>query len=185
MSLGPVMRAFLIVLGLAYPVLVYWGHGSVSPTVFILAALLLIALRSVLAPAGPLHWSHPTVLVTGGALLILSLADRSLAALAYPSLISFAFASVFGLSLWHSPSLVERFARARHPDLPEAAKAYCARVTVLWTVWLVANGLIAAALAFSQNMELWLLWTSLINYLVSGGVFCSEWLFRRFRRMPA
>lgn len=178
------MRAFLIVLGLAYPALVYWGHGSLSPMVFILAALLLIALRYVLAPAGPLHLSHPTTLVVGGALLILSVVDQPLASLAYPSLISFAFASVFGLSLRYPPSLVERFARARDPDLPEAAKAYCANVTLLWTVWLVANGLIATALAVSRTMELWLLWTSLLNYLVSGGLFCGEWLFRRVRHMP-
>lgn len=184
MFAGPAMRAFLIVLGLAYPALVYCGHGSVPPTVFILAALLLIALRSVLAPAGPLHLSHPTVLIIGGALLALSLVDQSLASLAYPSLISFAFASVFGLSLRHPPSLVERFARARNPDLPEAAAAYCANVTLFWTVWLVTNGVIAAALAFSRTMELWLLWTSLINYLVSGALFGGEWLFRRIKQMP-
>ncbi|TCR64033.1 hypothetical protein [Bosea sp. BK604] len=184
MFAGPAMRAFLIVLGLAYPVLVYWGHGSLPPTTFILAALLLIALRYVLAPAGPLHLSHPTVLIVGGALLALSLVDQSLASLAYPSLISFAFASVFGLSLRYPPSLIERFARARNPDLPDAAKAYCANVTLLWTVWLIANGVIAAALAFSHKMELWLLWTSLLNYLVSGGLFGGEWLFRRIRHMP-
>lgn len=181
----PAMRAFLIALGLAYPLLVYCGYGTIPPAVFIMATLALIAVRYVLAPAGPLALSHPTILIAGAALVMVGLVDQRLAALAYPSLISFAFASAFGLSLWRGPSLIERFARLRQPDLPDAAKAYCAHVTLLWTIWLLANGLIAAALAFNGDMELWLLWTSLINYLISAGLFGGEWLFRRIRRLPA
>ncbi|WP_181832630.1 hypothetical protein [Bosea caraganae] len=179
------MRALLIVLGLAYPVLAYWGHGTVSPAVFVLVALALLAARYLLAPVGPLNLNHPTVLIIGAALIVMGLVDQSLASLAYPSLISWAFASAFGLSLLHPPSLIERFARARHPDLPDEARAYCARITLLWTLWLLANGLIAAALAFGGKLELWLLWTSLINYLISGSLFGGEWLFRRLRRMPS
>lgn len=179
------MRAVLIALGLAYPLLVYWGRGIISPGVFVLAALVLIVLRSNLAPAGPLGLSRPKILIAGAALLALGLVDQGLAALAYPSLISFAFAAAFALSLRHPPSLIERFARLREPDLPPAATAYCARVTRLWAAWLFANGVIAAALALGRNMEFWLLWTSLLNYLISGALFGGEWLLRRFRRLPA
>ena len=179
------MRAILIALGLAYPLLVYWGRGTIPPGIFVLAALILIALRWVLAPAGPLGLSHPTILVAVAMLLALGLVDQGLAALAYPSLISFAFAAAFALSLRHPPNLIERFARLRQPELPAAASTYCAQVTRLWATWLFANGVIAAALALSRNMELWLLWTSLLNYLISGALFGGEWLLRRFRRLPA
>lgn len=179
------MRAVLIALGLAYPLLVYWGLGSVPPGIFVLAALVLIALRSMLAPAGPLGLSHPTILVAVAVLVVLGLVDQGLAALAYPSLISFAFAAAFALSLRHPPSLIERFARLRQPNLPAAATAYCAQVTRLWAIWLFANGVIAAALALGRNVELWLLWTSLLNYLISGVLFGGEWLLRRLRRLPA
>lgn len=179
------MRAVLISLGLAYPLLVYWGLGSVPPGIFVVAALVLIGIRFILAPAGPLGLSHPTILAAIAALVLLGLVDQGLAALAYPSLISFAFAAAFALSLWHPPSLIERFARLREPDLPAAATAYCAQVTRLWAIWLFGNGIVAAALALSRNMELWLLWTSLLNYLISGALFGGEWLLRRFRRLPA
>lgn len=179
------MRAILIAVGLGYPLLVYWGHGVVPPGIFVLTALVLIALRSVLAPTSPLGLSHPTILVAVVLLVALGLVDQGLAALAYPSLISFAFAAAFALSLQHPPSLIERFARLRQPDLPAAATAYCAQVTRLWAAWLFANGVIAAALALSRNMDLWLLWTSLLNYLISGALFGGEWLLRRFRRLPA
>lgn len=179
------MRAVLIALGLAYPLLVYWGLGSVPPGIFVLAALVLMILRHLLAPAGPVRLSHPTILVAVAVLVVLGLVDQGLAALAYPSVISFAFAAAFALSLRHPPSLIERFARLREPDLPEAARAYCAQVTRLWAAWLFANGIVAAALALSRNMELWLLWTSLLNYLISGALFGGEWLLRRFRRLPA
>lgn len=185
MPVASAMRATPLTLGLAYPLLVYCGHGTVPPTVFILAALVLIVIRSAMAPSGPLALSHPTALVAGAALGIVSLVDQRLAALAYPSLISFAFATAFGLSLRHPPSLIERFARLRQPELPDSAAAYCTHVTLLWALWLLANGLIATVLAFSGNIELWLLWTSLINYLVSGALLGGEWLFRRVRRMPA
>lgn len=179
------MRAILIAAGLAYPLLVYWGHATISPGLFVLAALILIVLRSVVAPAGPLGLSHPTILLAGAALVALGLVDQRLAALAYPSLISFAFAAAFALSLRHPLSLIERFARLRQPELPATASAYCAQVTRLWAAWLFANGAIAAALALGRNMELWLLWTSLLNYLISGALFGGEWLLRRFRRLPA
>lgn len=179
------MRAFLIALGLAYPLLAYFGHGTIPPAAFILAALALIAIRYALAPAEPLALSHPTILIAGAALIVVGLVDQRLAALAYPSLISFAFASAFGLSLWRPPSLIERFARLRRANLPDPARAYCARVTLLWTVWLLANGLIAAILAIGRNMELWLLWTSLLNYLISGALLGGEWLFRRLRQIPS
>lgn len=185
MPAASAMRAALLALGLAYPLLVYFGHGAVPPAAFILAALALIAARYAMAPSGPLTLGYTTVLVAGAALVVVSLVDQHLATLAYPSLISFAFASAFGLSLRQPPSLIERFARLRQPDLPASATAYCAHVTLLWALWLLANGLIAAALAVSQAVELWLLWTSLINYLVSAALLGGEWLFRRLRRMPA
>lgn len=185
MPAAALLRAVPIALGLAYPLLVYCTHGTVPPSVFILAALILIALRWALMPAGPLRLSYPAILIAVVALVILGLVDQSLAALAYPSLISLAFAAAFALSLRHPPSLIERFARLREPDLPTAATVYCARVTLLWAAWLFANGLIAAALALNRNMELWLLWTTLINYLISGALFGGEWLLRRIRRLPA
>ena len=45
MPAAPTMRAFLITLGLIYPLLVYCGYGTIPPAVFILTALALIAVR--------------------------------------------------------------------------------------------------------------------------------------------
>lgn len=179
------MRAILIALSIAYPLLVYVGHGSVPPAVYIVAAVALFALRHVLTPDGPLGLALPIMLATAGGLIILALIDQKFAALAYPSMASFAFAAAFAVSLRHPPSLIERLARLRQPHLPEEAIRYCAGLTRVWAVWLSVNGLVAAALAASARMDLWLIWTSLLNYLVSGALFGGEWLLRRARRLSA
>jgi len=179
------MRAILIALSIAYPLLVYAGHGSVPPAAFIVAAVALLALRHLLTPNGPLGLALPIVLAMAGGLVILALIDQDFAALAYPSLASFAFAAAFAFSLRRPPSLIERLARLRQPHLPEEASRYCAGLTLVWAIWLSVNGLLAAALAASGRLDFWLIWTSLLNYLVSAALFGGEWLLRRARRLSA
>ena len=62
----------------------------------------------------------------------------------YPVLVNTAMLSVFGYSLIFPPSMVERLARLREPELPPEAIGYTRRVTQLWSVFFALNG--AAAL---------------------------------------
>jgi uncharacterized membrane protein len=164
---------------IAYPLAVYLGRDQIAPEAFVAVALFLLALRlATLRSAIAARW-RPPLLAACGALLFLALADAPLATMAYPILLSLAAVVVFGWSLLRPPSLVEQLANLRHPTLPPAGRAYCRRVTVVWTAWLGVNAAATAALAAWGDLRLWALWTGVIFYLASGLLFAGEYLVRR------
>lgn len=101
--------------------------------------------------------------------------------LAYPVMVNALMLAVFVVSLLHPPSLIERMARLRQPDLPAEGVAYCRRVTQVWCAFFVSNGTIAAWTALAASRETWLLYNGLVAYLLMGILFAGEWLYRRLR----
>lgn len=178
----PFGMAVLIAASLLYPGLVYVGRAVVPPLVFVALVLALIGAR-LLATSSPVArvWRLP---LAGAATVIALLAvfDGLLAAKAYPVVLSLGTAAVFGASLVRPPSLIERFARLQEPDLPPKGQAYCRTVTIVWTVWLVLNGIIAGGLAVWGSDAVWALWTGVVAYVVIGILFGGEMLVRRVVR---
>lgn len=170
--------AIFAVTAVVYPVLVYLLHERVSFFVFALGASLLLLLRACFASSGMLALLRLPLVIAAAALVALSLIDAPLAAKAYPALISVMIAALFANSLRAPPSLIERMARMRDPDLSQAGQDYCRRLTCVWTAWLVANAAIAALLAVVDSLSLWALWTGLISYLCTGILFFGEMLIR-------
>lgn len=102
----------------------------------------------------------------------------------YPVLVNAVLLAVFGFSLAVPPSMVERFARLREPDLPPAAVAYTKRVTQVWCVFFIFNGAIALGTALWASAEVWSLYTGVIAYILMGLLFGLEYLARlRFKRL--
>jgi uncharacterized membrane protein len=172
--------AIFAAIAVAYPFVVYALHERISPTVFALGACLLLLLRAYFASTGFMHQLRLPLLVAAAALALLSIVDAVLAAKIYPALISLMVAALFANSLRHPPSLVERMAMLRDPDLSSTGRDYCRRVTWVWTVWLLSNAGIATLLAMLPSIELWLLWTGLVSYLCSGALFFGEMLVRHW-----
>ena len=86
---------------------------------------------------------------------------------------------LFGLSLKIGPPMVERLARLREPHLPPKAIVYTRQVTVVWCVFFLCNGLLAAALTLWAPLSWWMLYTGLISYGLMGLLFAIEWLIRQ------
>lgn len=102
----------------------------------------------------------------------------------YPVLINCAMLAAFGYSLISPPSMVERLARLREPNLPPAAVGYTRRVTQVWCVFFISNGSIALGTALWASEEVWSLYTGVIAYVLMGALFGGEFLFRlRFKRL--
>lgn len=180
--LFPLGAVALVAASLLYPGIVYLSRAVVPPLVFVAGALALIGLRvaTLRSPAGRV-WRVP-LLSAAGIIAALAALDTPLAVKAYPAAVSLAAATVFAATLIYPPSLIERFARLREPDLPPAAQSYCRKVTIIWTVWLVLNTIIAAALSLPGYDEAWALWTGLVAYLVMGALFTGEIVVRRIVR---
>ena len=172
----------LAIATLLYPGIVYVTRTVVPPLTFVAVALALIGLRlaTLRSPIDQV-WRVPFVIAATGIVLLAAL-DTPLAVKAYPVAVSLAAASVFGATLLHPPSLIERFARLREVELPPAALSYCRKVTIVWTVWLSANTIIASILALPGNEAAWALWTGLVAYLIMGALFACEIVVRHIIR---
>ena len=169
--------------GLSYPALVYFGLLGTAPALVVLFGVLLIVLRLVAArrTAGS-GGEAAALLLVAAALLGLLAVSPPLAAKAYPAAISFAFAALFLLSVIRPPTIVERIARVREPDLPPAGVAYTRKVTILWIGFLVMNGAISVATSLWGSLGQWMLWNGLLSYLATGALFAGEYLVRRLVR---
>ena len=96
----------------------------------------------------------------------------------YPVGMSAFLALAFGLSLFGKP-LCLAFAEAMPPHiLPDGAETYCRRLTAVWCVVLIANGLIATATVFAPRW-VWFAWNCALSYGLMGTVILGERVIRR------
>lgn len=167
---------------LSWPFLIWFGlaHNSLHWLLPLMALLLLVRLRQTRHQSGPLRTVTQTIALTGIVLCVASvLLKTHQLLLFYPVVVNGVMLAVFGASLWTTMPLVERLARLRHPELPEAAVRYTRRVTQVWCVFFIINGCIALFTALHGDMTLWTAWNGMISYLLMGTLMAGEWLVRR------
>jgi len=176
-------------LTLAYPLAVYFGLRHFEPRVFgvVLGAVFLLrqwqAAHRFAAGFTPSEWFSLGAL--GAFTLAIVVSNSELLLLLYPAFVSLSLLSVFGRSLRRPPTVIERIARLNEPHLPPEAVHYTRLVTQAWCVFFVINAGIAIATVFASR-EAWLLYNSLIAYVLMGLMFAGEWLCRlRLRRRIA
>ena len=94
-------------------------------------------------------------------------------------MVNLVFLGVFAYSLKQQPSMIERFARLRHKELPDKAIPYLNRVTQIWCLFFAVNAGIALYTATMTNMQIWSLYNGFISYLLSGALLGGEWVYRK------
>jgi uncharacterized membrane protein len=97
----------------------------------------------------------------------------------YPVIVNAGFLVFFGWSLYAPPTVIERMARLRTPDLPPAAVAYINKVTAVWCAFFVLNGTVAFITARYASTAVWALYNGVIAYGLMGLLFGGEYLVRR------
>ena len=172
--------------GMAYPFLVYAALPWLPGRVLVLAGLAALLARLLLVRRVPVLFVWTAPLAAGAAgLAVLAVLDPPWSALAYPVVMNLAACGAFAITLWRPPSLIERIARLREPDLPPRGVRYTRRVTCIWAGFLAANAAVAAALGIWGTLAQWALWNGLLAYLAMGALFAGEWLVRRLVRRRA
>ncbi len=173
------VSGFAIGLGIFYPALVYALQSTLSQGSFVAIAVASIALRvATLDKASAPLWRGPLLMAIPVLLIVLFVAPDK-AAKTYPVAISLASAAAFGWTLIAPPSLIEQIARLQEPDLSEDGQAYCRKVTLVWTIWLTLNALIAALLGWTGQDFAWAIWTGFVAYAVMALLFLGEIAVRR------
>lgn len=171
----------IAVLTIGYPVLIYLALDHVQPRYLALLVLAAVILRGRWSgfglPAAGAGFKG-LALIGGGLLLAASFLNDRVLLLSYPIAVSAVFLGVFGHSLVHPPTVVERLARIREPDLPARGVAYTRKVTWVWCFFFLGNGLVSAATVWHGDVALWTLYNGLIAYVVMGLLFAGEWMIR-------
>lgn len=174
--LMPLVSAGLVV----YPALVYFGltygymHWLMPLIVGVFVARSLLCWRQ--------QQKEMLVVAVIGLLLALSYAllKQQQLLLWYPVVMSSCMLLVFGLSVLRPPTVIERVARWRHPDLPAQATKYLTRVTLVWCLFFIVNGMVATYTIVAGPMKWWALYNGLLSYCLMALLLAGEWVFRYF-----
>lgn len=175
------LKAVVILLSISYPFMVYWGLQNYDAKFLLPLILILLALRW---QTGTGVAEHKVVSITLlGIVIITMLWGSQLSLKFYPVLMNLGFLALFASSLLSPPSIVERLARIKEPELPPEGVIYTQKVTLIWSVFFLLNGTVAAVTAVWASDEVWMLYNGFIAYLLIGGLAGGEWLVRqRVRR---
>jgi uncharacterized membrane protein len=183
--LKAVLQIAASVLLVAYPIAVYATIKTWGPrwSALLLLALLLplVVTRLRAWAAGKLQALGFLPLVTAALLSLGAIVDTSEFLYAVPVGINLVLLMSFAATLRWPPPMIERFARLIDPDLGEAEVRWCRLWTVIWSIFFLLNGAIAAVLAALRWIELWTLYNGLIAYLLIGTLVGIEWTMRKWR----
>jgi uncharacterized membrane protein len=188
------MAVVRVLLGVAYPAMVYLALQIMNPrwVAALIAGLLLLRLL-IVSPgklAGTLRAVRWPALAVGIVLAVSAASNDPLALLLTPALINLALFASFARSLGRPETVIEALARvqagplADDENFSDAEVGYCRSLTQLWSAFFVLNGAVCAALAVAAPLEIWALYTGFVSYLLIGALFASEYVYRhwRFRR---
>lgn len=162
-------------LTISYPLAIWLLGDKVEPRWLALGLVMIGALR--LAASGQRLW------------IGLGLGALALAALTgvlnvgwplrwYPVFVNFSLLVLFGVTLRKPPSMAERLARLREPDLPPHAIEYTRKVTIAWCVFFVVNGSLAALTTVFGTDQQWALYNGGLAYGLMGVFAGAEYLIR-------
>lgn len=173
----------LLALGMAYPALVFFGLGHFEPRIFGVLLLLVLLLRQRRAAktliAGLSRWQWLAAGASAALALSIVVANSEALLRLYPVVINLGMLALFAISLREPPSMVERIARLKEPDLSAAGVRYTRRVTQVWCAFFVLNGALALCSALVASRAVWAIYNGCIAYVLMGLLFAGEWLVRR------
>ncbi|WP_076415226.1 hypothetical protein [Shewanella sp. UCD-KL12] len=175
------MRLFLqivtSILLLGYPLAVYFGLNYLPAGTIAMVLCILLVLRLVIQKQQVKSMIFP-VIVGIGLTAASFIAKRHDWLLYYPVVVNLSMLLLFAYSLRLGPSMIERLARLKEPDLPDEAVPYLKKVTLIWCGLFVFNGSIALYTALYASLETWTLYNGLIAYLLIASLLGGEWLYR-------
>jgi uncharacterized membrane protein len=163
---------------LAFPALVFFGRDLLAPSSLALvgAALLLARLLLSGGVAGVLAIA---TLVPALFLAAVALSGDDRAALLYPAVVNGVLLACFAATLARPPSMIERLARLSGMAISPAGIRYTRGVTILWSVFFLVNGSIAAWLALRDSLAAWAMWTGVWGYVAAAVLMAVEFVYRQ------
>jgi uncharacterized membrane protein len=177
---SPAISGVLLAL---YPLLIFVGLYYVDPRTLAIIALAALLLRHRRLAAGfvlALPAQQRAALALPIALSVAVVATNSEPLLLlYPAAVNASLLLLFGMTVVNPPTVIERVARLREPDLPPASVRYTRTITLVWCAFFALNGALAIYTALLTSREAWALYNGFIAYLLMGALIAGERLTRR------
>lgn len=179
------------VLKIAYPLVLIgaWQFGKPRYAGVALLALLWLqrwmgagSVSALLRQLTPLDWLIAGALTCTSAAVAIT--DSELLLRLYPALVNAGLLLSFAATLYAGPSMIEKFARMRLPDLQPRAVRYTRRVTQVWCGFFALNGLVAMVAALYWSRGAWALYNGVIAYVLVGVLIVAEAAFRHWVVRP-
>ena len=176
------LKALIFLAVLFYPFAIYYGLGHVSTRYLLLFIACAFLIRFLVLNKQSSFFSQimsVVILVAGLSVCTIGIAFNSVVMVKiYPVFLSLVLFVFFFYSLWHPPSVIERIARLKNPNLPIVAIRYTRKVTMVWCGFFILNGSISLWTAYFENIKIWTLYNGFISYLLMGLLFTIEYLIR-------
>ncbi|MBD0785247.1 hypothetical protein HUO09_02780 [Vibrio sp. Y2-5] len=170
---------------LAYPFAIYFGIDKFGLGILGAVLAVFFVLRIFTASRTKLKEFKQLAIISGLigiTLIVLGILFRSKGwLLFYPVAVNACMLMVFASSLKQPQTIIERLARLQEPDLPQSGVDYTRKVTQIWCLFFLFNGITALYTCFLP-IEIWTLYNGLISYLLIGALFAVEWVVRQFVR---
>lgn len=163
-----------------YPFLTAWlVRQGWSRAVLLLFAVLAVR-RALLAESlfPRLAYGLPAALLGAGAFLAADFSARLI-----PAFVHLSLAGLFGYTLAHPPTLIERMVRLQFPEFKPGIAEYLRQLTWIWTGFFAVNVVVCAGLAGFADDKIWMAYTGFWVYLPMGVLAVGEYLYRP-RRFP-
>ncbi len=174
------LHAIVLLLFILIPPAIYFSLNLIQPRYFCLALIAVFALRMLPGWiqnrdfSAFMLWS----LLMMAALVTIAISDSTFALLLYPVVMNIGFLILFLYSLVIPPSMIEQIARLHEADLPESGVRYTRKVTIVWSVFFLFNGCIAAWTVWRGDYALWGFYNGLVAYLLMGVLMITEYWVR-------
>ena len=178
------MKALLTVLAsgilILYPFAIYYGLNYFSPSLLsaLLIALLSLRLLLVKKTLKKMPWLLPATLLGAIALGYSFISNTTVGFKFYPIMVNLAMLGVFSYSIYRPPAVIETFARITDKNLTPQGVKYTVKVTYVWCVFFIINGLISFYTALFTTLEIWMLYNGLVAYFLMGILMGVEYLVR-------
>jgi uncharacterized membrane protein len=175
-----ILHAIVLLLFTLIPPAIYFSLDLIQPRYVCLVLIAFFALRMLSSwtlnsdSSAIMLWS----LFMIAALFAIAVSDSAFALLLYPVVMNIGFLILFLYSLVVPPSMIEKIARLHDADLPESGVCYTRKVTMVWSVFFLFNGCIAAWTVWRGDRALWGLYNGLIAYLLMGTLMIAEYGIR-------
>ena len=180
------LNVLLAAVTVAYPFLVYFSIDHMQPRYLALLLGTFFCLRWLSQKPATVTRDQTAVLLLPASVLFLiavALSNEETLLLAYPVLVNVIFFCIFFASVLDPPTIVEKLARLREPDLPARGVRYTRTVTVVWCGFFLLNALFAIFTVWRGDRWLWSLYNGFIAYVLMGLLMAAEmWIRQNVRK---